>query len=173
MTGGTASLTEEDKDAAPEPKWTLEFTDVISKDPEGWNQWLQATTSSAKSRSAFPENVLSKVIALVTRECEWSSPRKIAKSQIKAKLKHITDWGSGMNGPAMSMLSTALEDILLVMEDSNKSKLDTEEGASTKRIRTNASGNRLLEQHCLRTGDGNNPDFLEHISEYVGSDKAS
>ena len=87
MTGEAASMTGEDKDAAPEPDWTSEFTDVISKDPEGWEAWLQAITSSAKSRSAFQENVLSKVMAMVTREWECSSPRKIARSQIKAKLK--------------------------------------------------------------------------------------
>ena len=175
MTGETAPLTEEDKDAAtePAPKWTVQFEELISKDPEGWDLWVQAITSSAKSRSAFQEDVLSKVMNLLIREWDWSSPRKIGKSQIRGKLKHIMDWGSTTNGSATSMLSTALEDILIVMEDNNKSKLDTEEGASTKRIRTNASGNRVLEQHCLRTGDGNNPDFLEHITEYVRSNKAS
>ena len=58
------------------------------------------------------------------------------------------------------MLSTALEDILIVIDCGTKAKLDNDEGGNAKKNRTTASGTKLLEQHCLRTGDGNNNEFL-------------
>ena len=74
----------------------------------------------------------------------------------------------------MVMLSNTLDDIMVVMTlDGNKRAEADEDETSTKRMRPNSSGNKMLEQHCLRTMDGNNPEFLEHMTEYVRSSKAT
>ena len=144
----------EEAKTAEEKDWTTGFSDEIKKDPEGWAAWLKSIRSSAKSRDALQEDQLHHVMEMVTRNWKWTAPTKISKAQIVDRLGNLSSWGSQMHGPAQSMLSTALEDILIVIDNSNKSRLENDEGGSAKKSRTNASGAKLLEQHCLRTGGG-------------------
>ena len=103
----------------------------------------------------------------------WPSPGRLPRAQITAKLASINGWGSGTKGPIQTMVSTALEDLLMVFDLTSKRKAAKEDEGNERKIRAVASGTKALEQHCLKSGEGNDHNFLDHVKDYVRNGKAA
>ena len=70
------------------------------------------------------------------------------------------------------MVSTALEDLLLSHDRAAKRKAAKKDEGSKRKVRTITSGSKALEQHCLKSGDGNESAFLDRMKDYVRDGKA-
>ena len=128
---------------------------------------------AAEAREGIDEECIEPALELLVKDWLWPSPGKLPRAQITAKLASINDWGSGTKGPIQTMVSTALEDLLMVFDLTSKRKAAKEDEGNERKIRAVASGTKALEQHCLKSGDGNDHNFLDHVKDYVRNGKAA
>ena len=80
---------------------------------------------------------------------------------------------SASKRPVQSMVGTALEDLVVVIEATSKRKASKEDEGGERKIRAVASGTKALEQHCLKSGEGNDHNLPDHVKDYVRNGKAT
>ena len=169
MAGGSGPPEEEQVErAAPREN------QPVDKDPIGRDAWLVLLKGAAEAReSSIEEESIEPALELLMKTWLWPSPSKLARAQITAKLSTINDWGSATKGPVQTVVSTALEDLLMVFDLTYKRKAAKEDEGNERKIRAVASGTKALEQHCLKSGDGNDHNFLDHVKDYVRNGQAA
>ena len=132
-------------------------------------------TSGAECRGGADKAVVDAALLVLVNEWQWISPPKLSEIQVKAKLVSLTTWGSAISGntPLEGILCTTLEDLIVCLDAVSKRKVNEDEPGGEKKLRTGASGTRALEQHCLRVGEGNDHQLLDHVAEYLRNGRAT